>query len=78
MKRKKFNKRLSLNKKTVANLDSREMKSLNGGYEITIYVTNCPQCDDLSIVYCISVNAPCPTNAPVLCAGTRVPPHCPL
>ncbi len=78
MKKKTFDKKLALNKKTVANLDTREMKGLNGGgvWQHSIYQTNCIQCDDLSIVFCISVNAPCPTNAPLMCAGTIDPIHC--
>ncbi len=76
MKRKKINKKLALNKKTVANLDFREMKSLNGGGEITIYVTNCPVCTLYSDGICVSLNLACPTDAPILCAGTKHPIHC--
>jgi natural product precursor len=57
MSTKKFHKKLTLNKKTVSNLDSSEMNKLNGGYLtnvgdtcpitvcegcITLYATQCP------------------------------------
>jgi hypothetical protein len=58
MKIKKFSKKLSLNKKTIANLENRELKNVNGGgddqktksiiYEATacpsLCHTFCPPC----------------------------------
>lgn len=57
MKIKKFNKKLSLNKKTIVNLEDRELKNVNGGgdkppnsiiYEATacpsLCHTFCPPC----------------------------------
>ena len=38
MKKKNFNKRLSLNRRTIANLNSTQLKKAKGG---TIYITAC-------------------------------------
>jgi natural product precursor len=76
MKIKKLTKKLALNKKTVANLDSREMKSLKGGVEYTVYNTNCDTCNDLSVVYCITAYYPCPTEIPIICLETHNPEFC--
>ncbi len=63
MKRKKINKKLALNKNTVANLGDREMGAVNGGGEWTVYLTNCQWCDTLSVGdYCISKAIPCPSQ----------------
>ncbi len=43
MKIKKFNKRLSLNKKTIADLNNKEMKNLHGGGPVS-ELTDCPSC----------------------------------
>lgn len=62
MKTKNFNKRLSLNKKTVVNLNHGEMKNVQGGepecaFKITYQVGSCPTVcytmnSDKSIVVC--------------------------
>ena len=43
MKTKKFNKSLSLNKKTIADLNSKEMKNLHGGGDQSAN-TDCASC----------------------------------
>lgn len=43
MKTKKINKKLSLNKKTVANLDSGAMNAIYAGYHPPTYLITCPQ-----------------------------------
>ncbi len=41
MKQKKFSKKLELNKKTIANLNLKEMKDVYGGIDKSIRVTAC-------------------------------------
>jgi hypothetical protein len=64
MKKKVLNHKLSLNKKTVVNLNNGEMINLKGGY-LTQYgntcpVTVCPGCLSLNLTECIDVCAPTP------------------
>jgi hypothetical protein len=44
MKPKKFNKKLALNKKTIANLNNREMAVAIGGITQSITFTRCETC----------------------------------
>ena len=44
MKSVKFNKKLVLNKKTIVDLNDKEMNSANGGTGQTIWLTNCGYC----------------------------------
>jgi natural product precursor len=53
MKTKKFEKKLSLNKKTIADLDSKEMGAVKGGYKLTI-----PTC----IITCTRLGTICNSN----------------
>lgn len=43
MKKRIFNKKLTLNKKTIATLTDEEMTAINGGYPIS-GMTECPEC----------------------------------
>ncbi len=43
MKTKKFSKKLSLNKKTIADLNSNEMKEVHGG-QLAIFTETCRSC----------------------------------
>jgi hypothetical protein len=61
MKSKQFNKKMTLNKKTVANLNNGEMREVNGGdicpHKITYQAGSCPTVcytmnSDKSIVVC--------------------------
>jgi len=60
MKTKKFDKKLSLNKKTVSNLSSNQMKSAYGGYETfertycrTDCATNCVTMCSACVMTCL-------------------------
>jgi natural product precursor len=63
MKPKKFEKKLALNKKSVANLNDRELNNVRGGATYTCYVTNCPATyfDWSCIKYwtCVPCSRPC-------------------
>ena len=68
MKIKNFNKKLALNKQTIANLGSKEMQKIAGGEEtvtrvcyscIETCMTECPICTDLCTDGCPTV--PCET-----------------
>jgi natural product precursor len=64
MKRKAIKLKLSLNKKTVANLDTGEMNHLKGGYltevGLTCPVTVCPGCLSLNLTQCPEICFPDP------------------
>jgi hypothetical protein len=60
MKQKKFNKKLILNKKTIANLNNGEMKDVNGGK------------DDISNSLCITCFT-CDTDCGATCFGVTCP-----
>jgi natural product precursor len=66
MKTKKFEKKLSLNKKTIANLNNGDMKHLQGGIKPT--GCTCPFCR-------VTENSLCPTAA-ITCqtCDTKAPP----
>lgn len=59
MKPKVFIKRLLLNKKTVAHLNNRTMKGVNGGGECDSFTTTCFPCQFIES-YC-GGGATCPT-----------------
>lgn len=44
MKIKKINKKLELNKKTIADLGDEAMKEVNGGIGLSAPLTNCASC----------------------------------
>jgi len=72
--KKKLSKKLSLNKKTVVNLDEKSMKNLQGGYEQSIARTNCPLCFVVVTETCsCAESACCPesfqTDCPSLCSN---------
>ncbi len=65
MKTKKFNKKLTLNKKTVVNLDSSNMNGVQGGIVETYYTcpTNLTHCRTRCATYCPlcpSLDTACP------------------
>jgi hypothetical protein len=41
MKSKKFSMKLTLNKKTIANLNESTMKEIHGGYKLTVGLDSC-------------------------------------
>ena len=45
MKKKKFNKKLSLNKESIANLNSSELDNVKGGHNLTVYNSCNPNCN---------------------------------
>ncbi len=62
MKVKKFNKRLVLNKNTIAHLDNDDMNAINGGYTLL--------CQPTGFTYCITrcvTDCACPTDMPTKC-----------
>lgn len=63
MKTKKFNKKLGLNKKTIAELGDSSMGNVNGGG--TILETNCVQCPTL--INCTRGVTVCETISPCIC-----------
>jgi hypothetical protein len=64
MKTKKFNKKLVLNKKTIAKLSGSVMGNVNGGEELTIIQTNCLQCP--THIECTN-GTRCETCGPYIC-----------
>lgn len=44
MKTINFTKKLSLNKKTVVNLENDELKQVHGGIDLSVRWTNCLEC----------------------------------
>jgi hypothetical protein len=52
MKVKRFNKQLVLNKKTIADLDIRELKAVNGGVLITFTCTCAITGDPVCVTTC--------------------------
>lgn len=62
MKTIRLNKTLTLNKKTIVNLDNENMNALKGG--INTLGTICPSCDS-----CLS-ECVCPNTEPPLCTLT--------
>jgi natural product precursor len=44
MKTRRFNKKLTLNKKTIVNLDRSEMKDLYGGDILSTHIATCSRC----------------------------------
>lgn len=60
MKIKKLNKKLSLNKATVADLEVKDMNSVKGGYQ-SVEHSACPTCETICFPKCI------PTLTCVVC-----------
>ncbi len=76
MKRKKFNKKLSLKKMTVANLNTSELKQAQGGATVWgvdcfIFSLGAPGCDTVNGVTCGNVYTCEPKE---ICVGT-IDPH---
>jgi len=64
MKPKKLSNKLFLNKRTVSNLNNREMKKLNGGVDTTLCDTNYPYVCDSNEVRCTIPCEPTTTYIP--------------
>lgn len=62
MKAKKLTKKLNLNKKTVAHLNSGDMKDVQGGIGITVRWTNCIDCSGTCGFSCVGTCVSCDTN----------------
>jgi hypothetical protein len=62
MKAKTFGKKLTLNKKTVADLNMGQMKNAHGGLDCTIHRTNCLACTYTCANTCAYTCADCPTD----------------
>jgi hypothetical protein len=74
MKSKNFNKRLVLNKKTVANLGNNEMRDIQGGFfadPTKSQLTNCIESLISDCISCIITCCVCPTT---LCPATIMVP----
>jgi hypothetical protein len=54
MKSKKFSKKLSLNKKTIARLNNNVMDNVYGGYWTKLFVTECIGCNTIHQTNCNS------------------------
>jgi len=66
MKTKKITKKLSLNKKTVADLNHGELKNAQGGYGPSVNYSNCLACTHSCGGTCLNTCHPsdCPTGDP--------------
>lgn len=74
MKTKKFNKKLALNKVSVANLNSDALNHVKGGFP-TVYVTCGAQCDSEFTCEDLTVCGKCWTENPTVC-GTMCSCQC--
>lgn len=68
MKRKKFNKKLTLTRETVANLNHRIMSGIKGGM-YTVQITCDPYCDTDLTCEDLTVCGECWTARPTICQG---------
>jgi hypothetical protein len=75
MKTKKFNKKLSLGKQTIANINNGEMNVIKGGRPSVVPLCNtvddwtCVQTDITCATYCDTCNTFCPQSCPgTICA----------
>ncbi len=69
MKNKKFNKKLSLNKQTITDLSSQELKNAKGGISRPIYIcmaTNFETCTCEISCYQTGIIYTCTTSIPML------------
>jgi len=65
MKAKKITKKLSLNKKTVADLNHGELKNAQGGYGLSVNYSNCLACTHSCVATCVTCTSN-ETNHPQL------------
>jgi hypothetical protein len=75
MKSKTFGRKLTLNKKTIADLDGSQMKNAYGGIDCTVHRTNCTLCH--TDCTCEYTGVCCTNGCPTECTCGTGDPLCP-